>query len=140
MVEVLASAEAELKARLGAEHPMHGDSHALQRFLIARKLDIDETSTMIEAHVAWRAATLPVPRTPALVQELRKGKWFVRGHDRAGRPLFMIKSGKFDPKERDLQTALASVVMLLEETLSTVPPTGKMVVFYDRTDFSLRKK
>ena len=95
---------------------------------------------MIDAHMAWRDANLPVKMTPMIVTELKKGKVEAYGKDIEGRPLIMVRSGKFDPKVRDLQVAVLAVLYLLEEALKQHPPTTQFIVFYDRTDFSLRAR
>ena len=130
--------EREVADELGSAHPIARDPDALRRFVVARKLCQPKVIEMIEEHMKWRAATLPVPVTDALVAELKKGKLESFGHDTQGRPVIMIRSGKFDPKERDLETAVASVVYMIEKTIAASPKT-QITIFYDRTNFSLRK-
>ncbi len=146
--EELAQAEKELQASLGAQHPLSNNSATLRRFLVARKLNISDAVAMIEKNTAWRAETLPVKVTPAVRAELQKGKFYVHGHDAQKRPLMIIRSGKFDPKTRDLSAAVDSVVQTLESEVNkldaevaagTRDSAASFAVFYDRTGFSVRK-
>ena len=86
---------------------------------------------MLEAHVNWRAANIPVPITDALVAELKKGKVKLRGRDVAGRPLLITRSGRFDPAVRDLEVATAAVIYLVEAALANSPAIGEFAVLYD---------
>ena len=146
LVALLGEREAELAALLrerGVGLALAGDSPALRRFLVARQLDVGATFEMIEAHCQWRDANLPVTLTRAIVDELRKGKGYRRGVDVQGRPLFVIRSGRFDPKVRDLETATRANVYVIQEALATLPPEGEganqFSLFYDRTGFSFRE-
>ena len=132
--------EKELIAELGESHPLANDSIALRRFLVARKLQVDDAKAMIEEHVKWRAANLPIPITQPLVHELKKGKIEPYGKDDQGRPVIIVRSGKFDPKERDLDVAISSVVYLIEKIVSEHPPGTSFIIFYDRSDFSIRAR
>ena len=69
---------------------------ALQRFLAARKFDVEAAALMIEQHLAWRAATLPVELTSEVEAELRKGKFFVTPfRDLDGRPILHVRNAYF---------------------------------------------
>ena len=116
------------------------DHSVLERFLVARQLDKEQAAEMLRAHKAWRAATLPVELTAEVKAEIRKGKYFMSGKDREGRPLFVVRSGLFDPKERDLDTSVKGLVYSLEYALSlSGDPAQKFVILYDRTGFSIGK-
>ena len=86
------------------------DSAMLRRFLVARNLEIEPALVMLEAHAKWKKATLPISLTSGIVAELKKGKAFHHGLDAAGRPLVVIRSRNFDPKERTLDDALKAVI------------------------------
>ena len=141
IVKDLQEVEEEVAAALGAEHMMASNRAMLRRFVVARKGSVPDILAMIEAHMAWRTQHLPPVVTEAVVAELKKGKIEVYGHDVQGRPLVIVHSGKFDPKERDLATCLTSIVHLIESACSQLktdqPP--KITIFYDRQGFSLRK-
>jgi hypothetical protein len=131
--------EADLKKVLSPSHPYFNDSVLLRNFLIARKLKLDETLQMLNAHVEWRKANLPVQITDPLIQELKKGKVEVYGKDVKGRPLVIVRSGRFDPKVRDLSVAIAAVVYQVEQAIAAAGKSDtQFMIFYDRTGFSLR--
>ena len=130
--------EKELADELGSKHPMLSDKHTLQRFLVARKLKVPDTLSMIQQNDKWRAENLPVAVTDNLIAELKKGKLECHGIDVHGRPVIMVRSGLFDPKERDLQTAVNSVIYLIESTIAMHSSKTQFIIFYDRTDFSFR--
>ena len=86
------------------------DSAMLRRFLVARNLEIEPAVVMLEAHAKWKRVTLPISLTSGIVAELKKGKAYHHGLDAAGRPLVVIRSRFFDPKERTLDDALKAVI------------------------------
>ena len=134
----LARVEPELAQVLPEGHGL--DSQGMRRFLIARNLVIDGANgarEMVEKHLDWRKATLPVAVTPEVKEELRKGKFFRAGEDAHGNPLIVVRSSRFDPKERDLDVAIKAAVHAVEESVAALPNGhGQFSVLYDRTDFS----
>ena len=78
--EALAVAQIELKEALETRPVVKkldlSDSDMLRRFLIARKLNVESTAAMLEAHVAWRERTLPI-QLSEVRDEVRKGKAYV---------------------------------------------------------------
>ena len=137
ITEELAIVEADIKKALGENHPLYNKTSQIHRFLIARKLKLPDTLKMIEDHVAWRAANLPVQITDPIITELKKGKAEQYGLDASGRPLVLVRSGKFDPKVRDLHVAVSAVVWLVERAVASTD--GEFTILYDRTGFSLSK-
>ena len=121
--------------QITASHPFYSDSRTLRNFLVRCKLNLPDSFQLLEAHVAWRAANIPVPITDALVAELKKGKVELRGRDLAGRPMLITRSARFDPAVRDLEVATAAVVFLVEAALENAP-SGEFAVLYDRTGFN----
>jgi len=150
--EALAAAEIELKAALevgstsGLEEKALvaanldlNDSAMLRRFLVARKLQIPATVAMIEAHAAWVEQTYPIT-LPEVVEEVRKGKAYSHGVDAKGNPLVFVCSRNFDPRTRDLATALRATIYMVDEAMRLASETsGQIAIFYDRTDFSASK-
>lgn len=136
----VAAAAEELDGRLPAGHPFGGNRGALQRFVVARKLDVDAALEMLDKHVAWRRENLPVELTPAIREELKKGKYYILpdAKDVNGYPVVVIRSGLFDPKERDLDTCIKALIYLLEQSLGDLDESGKFSVMYDRDGFSAR--
>jgi len=114
LVAPLDAAEQEIIVALKAKN-LDGlldlqDSAMLRRFLVARNLDVEGALTMLEAHAKWRRDTLPISLTSGIVAELKKGKAYHHGLDAVGRPLVVIRSRFFDPKERTLDDALKAVI------------------------------
>ncbi len=130
-----------LQAKLPEGHGLSASD--VRRFLIARNCIVDGpngAAKMVIDALAWRKATLPIELTPAVKAELRKAKFFSTGRDVLGNPLVMVRSCKFDPKERDLETAHMAAVVTLEEAIAKLPEgDGKFTVLYDRQGFKLSK-
>merc|ERR1719401_601205 len=95
---------------------------------------------MLDKHVAWRKENLPVELTPAILEELKKGKFYILpgAKDVNGHPVVVVRSGLFDPKERDLDTCIKAFLYILEKSLSDVGESGKFSIMYDRDGFSVR--
>ena len=142
--EALAAAEVELKAALETDGYSHGqldlsDSAMLRRFLIARKLQIPATVAMLEAHAKWAEQTYPI-ELPEVLGEIRKGKAYSHGVDAQGNPLVFVCSRNFDPRTRDLATAVRATVYMVDEAVRLSSKTGGQIsIFYDRSDFSASK-
>ena len=166
-LEVGSTSALEEKALVTARLDLN-DSAMLRRFLVARKLQIPATVAMLEAHAAWLEQTYPIalsevveihksqPATPTLalartlnvsrlnrdqvVEEIRKGKAYSHGVDARGNPLVFVCSRNFDPRTRDLATALRATIYMVDEALRLASEKGgQIAIFYDRTDFSASK-
>ena len=165
-LEVGSTSGLEEKALVTARLDLN-DSAMLRRFLVARKLQIPATVAMLEAHAAWLEQTHPIalsevveiqsqPATPTLalartlcvprlnrdqvVEEIRKGKAYSHGVDARGNPLVFVCSRNFDPRTRDLATALRATIYMVDEALRLASEKGgQIAIFYDRTDFSASK-
>ncbi|KAI0403852.1 CRAL-TRIO domain-containing protein [Xylaria palmicola] len=137
-----------------SEHP---DALAL-RFLRARKWDAARAVAMLASAVAWRAerdvagavirrgedvALRPAGDRSAddegFLAQYRSGKSFVRGADRAGRPVYTIRVCLHDPR---LQSAAAMEAYTLHniESLRVFarPGRDKFCLVFDMTGFGLR--
>jgi hypothetical protein len=100
---------------------------------VARNLEVEPTLVMLEAHAKWRRETLPISLTSGIVAELKKGKAYHHGLDAAGRPLVVIRSRFFDPKERILDDALKAVIYQMDEAIKAMPAgQTQFTMFYDR--------
>ena len=73
--DALAQMEVQLKEKLGTSHLLYKDHQQLRRFLVARKLKLDETMEMINNHMEWRARMLPVTLTEEVKAELKRARW-----------------------------------------------------------------
>lgn len=113
----------EIQKRLGEKHALARDPIFVIRFCVARLFDLTKTIEMLEVnpraaiiiiqvdgsiyvclsvrqnHFTWRATNLPIPYSE-VYPELKKGKWFVHGHDKAGRPIVFVRGRYFDPTVR----------------------------------------
>jgi len=125
----------EFQAALPAEHPFREDLATLERFLIARKFNVDDATGMLNAHVSWRAATLPVKLTDPVRSDLRMGKYYQYGTDLNGNAVIVVRSGLFN-KERKLDEATSAIIYILESALQQ---SELLSVLYDRENFSIAK-
>lgn len=139
----LAAARTELQQRFqGASPPTSPpDERCIDRFLVKCYCDVDAAFKHLQAHRAWRAATLPIdPTTDAGVAcELAKGK-FDAPPDAvdlvAGLPLLVVRSRYHDPGERDVEASVRAAVWAVEATLAREPRRQRITLFYDRHGFS----
>ena len=112
------------------------DDRILRRFLIARGGDANAAAEMYQAHLEWRK-TVPADLRSAALQELKKGKFTIRGRDRYGHPIIHWRTKFNDPDTRDLNEAVWAVVYLAEmltEKEDASNPDGMATVIVDRTD------
>ena len=135
-----AEAIAALRTRLGAVLPPLGRSDGtLLRFLVARDWNLDDAETMLRDHVAWRATRFPIPRSywsqdPTFLA----GAIFPHGRDRAGRPILVVRSGKFCPNERDIEACTAAaVVQIVEMFRRSEGEHTRITIVYDRQGFRI---
>ena len=147
-VNDLTSALAELRTALGPAHPLVNDERQLVRYLQhggvrwhPREGGLDGVLEKIDAHVAWRARhPTSGGLTQAAAEELAKGKVYVRGIDRKGRPVIVVRPAAFDPQRRHLQTAMRAAAFMTDEALRAMPPgVEQFAMLVDRTGYSLRQ-
>jgi len=143
--EPLEAAERQLVDSVQRHRVLRGaidvnDSGMLRRFLIARELHVDQTLEMLRHRVRWTEANLPISFTPELVSELRKGKSYSNGFDAEGRPLLVVRAKYFDPRNRDMDTAIMALMHSAEEAIRSLPAGQTQIsVLYDRSGFSFAK-
>lgn len=116
------------------DHAYARDDFNLLRFLRARQFNLDAARDMFSKHLEWRKANLPIPYSE-VHPELRKGKWFARGHDKQGRPIVVVRGRNFDPTVRNLNTAARSLLWLVEDIFSegkVAPGVTFATILYDR--------
>ena len=130
----------QLTQKLGASHPLSSDGGTLRRYLRVANGDIKVARRMVQRHVEWQWANIPVQVTPELQEELAKGKVYMNGNDRQGRPIIVMRSGRFDPRKRKLDTALMAFVYHVELAMAARPAgVEEIVILYDRRGFKLTK-
>lgn len=85
--------------KLHAEFPQC-DADTLARYLIARKNKIKAATKLLRNAENWRAQNWPVLKQDC-INEINKGKVFVTGTDKEGRPLLVFRSRFHNAKDRD---------------------------------------
>ena len=81
---------------------LESDDSVLSRFLIARKGHVEAAAKMLARHYRWRREDTPwwPAATPTIAEIqpcLDMGSSYIRGSDKAGRPIVHILAGKHDP-------------------------------------------
>lgn len=116
------------------------------RFLIARKYDVEKAIEMLTNHIRWRAANFPVYKDSVL-DELKKGICYQHGVDKLGHPLFIFTPLLNDPKSRNLDAMIRSILWWIQYGISKLPENkSKFTVLVNRhgsnqsnADFELGK-
>lgn len=144
-----------LWASILADHP---DASVL-RFLRARKWNVEQAMIMLVSALGWRGehhiddavifkgesvAHMPSGKTrsadeEAFLAQYRSGKSYVRGTDKEGRPVYVIRVRLHDPR---LQTpeAMEAYVLHNIESIKTMLtfPNDKVCLLFDLTGFGLK--
>ena len=131
----------ELKNKLSSHQlnrwPAAGEDMALYRFLKARDFDIDASFTMLDEHLKWRAKTYPIKKSTWVNDPFFKAGACIPhgGLDAEGRPLLILKSGRFPVAKRNMENCLDGIVAIMTEHANTYGLHGRFTVLYDRQDF-----
>ncbi|KAK3313343.1 CRAL-TRIO domain-containing protein [Apodospora peruviana] len=133
----------------------HADVLVL-RFLRARKWDINKAMDMLISALNWRHEhrldedivrtgdrfSLTTPLTPdekGFMAQYRSGKAYVRGSDKEGRPVFIIKVKLHDPKLQSPEAMERFVLHNIETIRSMIRhPDEKAALIFDLTGFGLK--
>jgi len=67
-----------------------------------------------------REENLPVCRDSCL-EELQKGRFYMHGHDREGRPVLYFTLAGHDPQQKDMPQILQSLVYVIGQALEKMP-------------------
>ena len=114
------AARARDVATLTERHP-GCDADLARRFLAARGARLDDASSMIEKHLAWRAENLPVsPDEPAVRAELERGVFRRCGADAQGRPVLLFAANKNKTAERNVDDVIRMMCYVIEEAIASV--------------------
>ncbi|KAK4251301.1 CRAL-TRIO domain-containing protein [Corynascus novoguineensis] len=129
------------------------------RFLRARKWDVDRAMAMLVSAVNWRheqgleagvirrgdSIGLAAKESAlsaddkSFMAQYRSGKAYVRGHDREGRPIFIIKVRLHDPKLQSPEAMETFVLHNIETIRATLRyPREKACLIFDLTGFGLK--
>ncbi|KAK7931337.1 CRAL-TRIO domain-containing protein [Apiospora marii] len=140
------------------EHP----DALLLRFLRARKWDVERAVAMLVATLRWRAKTVHVEqvlregeglareqelssqdgeaqkRGREFMFQMRAGKCVVRGVDRSGRPLCIVRVRQHFSRDQSEEVLKRWVVYIIETArLAFTPPCDTAAVIFDLTGFGL---
>ncbi|CAI6031113.1 unnamed protein product [Clonostachys chloroleuca] len=135
-----------------ADHP---DATVL-RFLRARNWDVAEAVNMLVSAINWRIELrinanlnregesvglkkMPTADEEAFIRQYRSGKSYVRGTDKDGRPVYIIKVRLHDPSKQSA-AAMETYVLHNIEMLRVMSrePHDKVCLIFDLTGFGLR--
>jgi hypothetical protein len=84
----------------------------------------------------WRSQHWP-PLKQDCINEINKGKVYVKGTDKDGRPLLIFRSRFHDPKDRDPEEMAKMVMWWTEQAIKELPSDkSKFSILFDRTDAS----
>ncbi|KAL2194761.1 CRAL-TRIO domain-containing protein [Corynascus similis CBS 632.67] len=129
------------------------------RFLRARKWDVDRAMAMLVSAINWRheqgleagvirrgdSIGLAANKSAlsaddkSFMAQYRSGKAYVRGHDREGRPVFIIKVRLHDPKLQSPESMEMFVLHNIETIRTTLRhPREKSCLIFDLTGFGLK--
>jgi hypothetical protein len=88
-----------------------------RRFLAARDGDVEAASEMLRAHLAWRAATLPLASgAPSLGSGLPP-LLVCDGHARSGHRLMLMMAAMYDPELGDVDAYVNAIAAKFDEML-----------------------
>lgn len=127
--------------------PVATQDMTLYRFLEARNFDVDAAAEMLLNHLEWRKTTYPIKKEEWVNDAFFKAGAVIpnAGFDNGGRPLMVLKSGRFPVNEaggdpfkygtRDLDKALRGFLAIFTEQANTYGLHARFTVIYDRQDF-----
>ncbi|XP_020233525.1 sec14 cytosolic factor [Cajanus cajan] len=107
-------------------HPSSKDEDdlTLRRFLRARELDVEKASAMFLKYLKWRHSFVPNGSISIsdIPNELAQDKVFVQGHDKTGRPIFIVFGRKHFQNKDGLDEFKRFVVYVLDKLCASMPP------------------
>lgn len=123
----------QLQSQFPQEHP-----YTIERFLIARNYNVEKATLMLQNHIEWRAANLPVSREEVLT-EGQRGILMIKGKSKLGYQIMTARGRMQRPKERNLEEMLRGGIYLVEKALDEFgdkrdTPEAKFVLVFDRTN------
>ncbi|KFH45055.1 Phosphatidylinositol transfer protein-like protein [Hapsidospora chrysogenum ATCC 11550] len=139
-------------ATVRAEHP---DGLVL-RFLRARKWDVEKAVIMLISAVDWRKEAkvdssvvfhgedVALKESPSVdeksfIQQYRSGKSFVRGTDKAQRPVYIIRVRLHDPYAQSAESMESYILHNIESLRALVKaPYDEACLIFDMTGFGLK--
>ncbi|GJN22652.1 hypothetical protein PR202_gb10240 [Eleusine coracana subsp. coracana] len=120
---------AELRAIAEAQDPAckEEDDFMLRRFLRARDRNVGKACAMLVKYVKWKRTAKPNAfiSEEEVANEIPKGKLYLQGYDKQGRPLIYGFGAKHYPSKRDLDEFKRYVIYVLDKTVSRLPASGQ---------------
>lgn len=135
-----------------AEHP---DGLVL-RFLRARKFDVEKAVIMMISAINWRderridtelvftGESVGLKENPSMddkgfIQQYRSGKSYVRGTDKGGRPVYIIRARLHDPALQSPEAMETYILHNIESIRVLVKaPYDQVCLIFDLTGFGLK--
>jgi hypothetical protein len=117
--------------------PVVLEDMTLYRFLQARKWVVKDAWSMLKDHLVWRAETYPIKKSKWVNDPFFKaGSCLIgSGVDSSGRPIIVMKSGRFPVAQRNLEDCVSGFVALMTEMTNVHGLHTRFTVLYDRQDF-----
>ena len=117
--------------------PVSEEDMTLYRFLQARKWIVNDALEMLQNHLQWRSETYPIPKSRWVNDPFFKAGSCLIGSclDSGGRPILVMKSGRFPVARRNLEDCVAGFVALMTEMGNIYGLHTRFTVLYDRQDF-----
>lgn len=117
--------------------PVVTQDMTLYRFLQARKWVVVNALEMLTNHLEWRQKTYPIPKSKWINDPFfTKGSCLLgSGIDSGGRPILVMKSGRFPVAERNLENCVDGFIALLTEMSNIYGLHTRFTILYDRQNF-----
>ena len=117
--------------------PVVAQDMTLYRFLQARKWVVVNALEMLTNHLEWRQKTYPIPKSKWIKDPFfTKGSCLLgSGIDSGGRPILVMKSGRFPVAERNLENCVDGFIALLTEMSNIYGLHTRFTILYDRQNF-----
>jgi hypothetical protein len=131
----------ELRTLIDSGHkkkwPVVCQDMTLYRFLQARKWVVENALEMLVNHLEWRQKTYPIPKSKWVNDPFfTKGSCLLgSGIDSGGRPILVMKSGRFPVADRNLENCVDGFVALLTEMTNIYGLHTRFTILYDRQNF-----
>ena len=90
------------------------DIDTLARYLVARNNHVDGAQKQLIRGLDWKKKVWPVLKS-SCIREINKGKLYMHGTDREGRPLLIITSRLHNPFESDPQEMVRLTLWFTEQ-------------------------
>ena len=110
------------------------DNDTLARYLIAKNNDYIAAFDQLTRSENLRKEYTHVKKAQCL-HEIAKGKAYIHGHDKQGRPLMIIHLRKHDLEDRDLNEMIKMTMWWVEQAIHKMPKNcSRFTVLVDRSD------